>query len=45
MGRNENKKGKEVSQKILWQKEKTEQLLKQNNLKRFQPGSNIKSRL
>ncbi|OTB16967.1 hypothetical protein K445DRAFT_316494 [Daldinia sp. EC12] len=45
MGRNENKRGKEVSQKILWQKEKTEQLLKQNNLKRFQPGSNIKSRL
>ncbi|KAI1804837.1 acyl-CoA dehydrogenase NM domain-like protein [Daldinia bambusicola] len=45
MGRNENKRGKEVSQKILWQKEKTEQLLKQNGLKRFQPGSNIKPRL
>ncbi|KAI8956812.1 acyl-CoA dehydrogenase NM domain-like protein [Daldinia sp. FL1419] len=45
MGRNENKRGKEVSQKILWQKEKTEQLLKQNSLKRFQPGSNIKPRL
>ncbi|KAI1645068.1 acyl-CoA dehydrogenase NM domain-like protein [Daldinia loculata] len=45
MGRNENKRGKEVSQKLLWQKEKTEQLLKQNNLKRFQPGSNIKPRL
>ncbi|KAI1662933.1 acyl-CoA dehydrogenase NM domain-like protein [Daldinia decipiens] len=45
LGRNENKRGKEVSQKLLWQKEKAEQLLKQNNLKRFQPGSNIKPRL
>ncbi|XXH00209.1 Ribosome-interacting GTPase 2 [Hypoxylon texense] len=45
MGRNENKRGKEATQKIQWQKEKTEQLLKQYNVKRFQPGSNIKPRL
>ncbi|KAI1106058.1 acyl-CoA dehydrogenase NM domain-like protein [Jackrogersella minutella] len=45
MGRNENKKGKEVSQKIHGQNEKTEQLLKQYNVKRFQPGSNIKPRI
>lgn len=45
MGRNENKRGKEVSQKIQWQKEKTEQLLKQYGVKLFQPGSNIKPKL
>ncbi|KAI0012762.1 acyl-CoA dehydrogenase NM domain-like protein [Xylariaceae sp. FL0662B] len=45
MGRNENRRGKEVSQKIESQKQKTEQLLKQYNLKRFQPGSNIKHKL
>lgn len=45
MGRNENKRGKEVTQKINWQKEKTEQLLKQHNVKRFQPGSNIKPKI
>ncbi|KAI1776173.1 acyl-CoA dehydrogenase/oxidase [Hypoxylon cercidicola] len=45
MGRNENKRGNEVSRKIQWQKEKTEQLLKQYGVKLFQPGSNIKPRL
>ncbi|KAI0897893.1 acyl-CoA dehydrogenase NM domain-like protein [Annulohypoxylon nitens] len=45
MGRNENKRGKEVTQKIHGQHEKTEQLFKQHNVKRFQPGSNIKSRI
>lgn len=45
MGRNENKRGGEVTRKIQWQKEKTEQLLKQYNVKRFQPGSNIKPKL
>ncbi|KAL7625507.1 hypothetical protein AAE478_004727 [Parahypoxylon ruwenzoriense] len=45
MGRNENKRGKEVAQKIQGQKDKTEQLLKQYNVKRFQPGSDIKARL
>ncbi|KAI1215001.1 acyl-CoA dehydrogenase NM domain-like protein [Annulohypoxylon truncatum] len=45
MGRNENKRGKQVTQKIHGQTEKTEQLLRQHNLKRFQPGSNIKSRI
>ncbi|KAI1096801.1 acyl-CoA dehydrogenase NM domain-like protein [Rostrohypoxylon terebratum] len=45
MGRNENKKGKEVTQKIQSQHKKTEQLLKQYNVKRFQPGPHIKSRI
>ncbi|KAI1391098.1 acyl-CoA dehydrogenase NM domain-like protein [Hypoxylon trugodes] len=45
MGRNENKRGKEVTQKIQWQKERTEKLLKQHNVKLFQPGSNIKPKI
>jgi acyl-CoA dehydrogenase len=45
MGRNENKRGDEVTQKILSQKQKTEQLLKQHGLQRFQPGANIKHKL
>ncbi|KAI0885180.1 acyl-CoA dehydrogenase NM domain-like protein [Annulohypoxylon maeteangense] len=45
MGRNENRRGKEVTQKILGQHEKSEQLFKQHNVKRFQPGSNIKPRI
>lgn len=45
MGRNENKRGKEVTQKILAQKQKTEQLLQQYNVKRYQPGQNLKPRL
>ncbi|RYP22385.1 hypothetical protein DL765_001737 [Monosporascus sp. GIB2] len=45
MGRNENKRGAEVTKKILAQKQKTEQLLKQNNVKLYQPGANIKAKL
>ncbi|RYP52527.1 hypothetical protein DL768_002354 [Monosporascus sp. mg162] len=45
MGRNENKRAAEVTKKILAQKQKTEQLLKQNNLKLHQPGANIKAKL
>ncbi|KAI1633671.1 acyl-CoA dehydrogenase/oxidase [Biscogniauxia mediterranea] len=45
MGRNENQRGDQVTQKILAQKQKTEQLLKQHNVKRFQPGTNIKPKL
>lgn len=45
MGRNENKRGQEVTQKILAQKQKTEQLLKQHNVKRLEIGSSIKPKL
>jgi acyl-CoA dehydrogenase len=45
MGRNENKRGKEVTQKISAQKAKTEQLLKQYGVNMFQPGTDIKARL
>lgn len=45
MGRNENKRGKAVTQKILGQQDKTEQLLKQFGVQRYQPGSHIKARL
>ncbi|ETS79884.1 hypothetical protein PFICI_07413 [Pestalotiopsis fici W106-1] len=45
MGRNENKRGKAVTEKILGQKQKTEQLLKQYGVQMYQPGSHIKSRL
>lgn len=45
LGRNENKRGKEVTQKIVGQKEKTEQLLKQYSVKRYEPGMNIKARM
>ncbi|KAI1180887.1 acyl-CoA dehydrogenase [Nemania sp. FL0916] len=45
MGRNENRRGAEVTQKIQSQKQKTEQLLKQNNLQLNQPGLNIKHKL
>ncbi|RYP05701.1 hypothetical protein DL764_003626 [Monosporascus ibericus] len=45
MGRNENKRGAEVTKKILAQKQKTEQLLKQKNVKLYQPGANIKAKL
>ncbi|RYP86333.1 hypothetical protein DL770_004925 [Monosporascus sp. CRB-9-2] len=45
MGRNENKRAAEVTKKILAQKQKTEQLLKQNNMKLHQPGANIKAKL
>ncbi|KAK7935777.1 hypothetical protein PG985_001272 [Apiospora marii] len=45
LGRNENKRGKEVTQKIGGQKQKTEQLLKQYSVKRYEPGMNIKARM
>lgn len=45
MGRNENKKGAEVTRKIQAQREKTEELLKKNNVTRLQPGTSIKARL
>ncbi|KAI1853728.1 hypothetical protein JX265_003939 [Neoarthrinium moseri] len=44
MGRNENKRGKEVTQKILGQKQKTEQLLQKYSLQRYEPGSHIKNK-
>jgi acyl-CoA dehydrogenase len=45
MGRNENRRGAEVTQKLLKQKERSEQLLKQHGLQRLQPGTNIKHKL
>ncbi|KAK8034378.1 acyl- dehydrogenase family member 11 protein [Apiospora rasikravindrae] len=45
LGRNENKRGKEVTQKIVGQKQKTEQLLKQHSVKKYEPGMNIKARM
>lgn len=45
MGRNENKRGAEVTANILKQQQKTEQLLAQYGVKRSQPGEGIKSRL
>jgi acyl-CoA dehydrogenase len=47
MGRNENKRGKAVTEKILWQKKRSEELLQERGLKRFEPGTNIvfKSRI
>ncbi|KAH9909748.1 acyl-CoA dehydrogenase/oxidase [Xylariomycetidae sp. FL2044] len=45
MGRNENRQGKAVAQKIQAQKQKTEELLKAYKVERFQPGSNIKHRM
>jgi len=45
MGRNENKRGKEVTEKILAQQKLTEQLLAQYNVKLAQPGTDIKPKL
>lgn len=46
MGRNENKRGKEVTEKIARQTKKTEELLKKYGVTRAQPGQNIqKSKL
>lgn len=42
MGRNENKRGKEVAAKIAAQKAKTEQLMKQHGATKTEIGSNIK---
>ncbi|KEZ39929.1 hypothetical protein SAPIO_CDS8896 [Scedosporium apiospermum] len=41
LGRNESRRGKEVTDKIQWQKEKTEELLKALGLTRRQPGTKI----
>lgn len=41
MGRNENKRGKEAADKIKWQQQKTEALLKQYGAESLQPGTNI----
>lgn len=45
MGRNENKRGREVTEKIARQAKKTEELLRRYGVKMAQPGANIKSRL
>ncbi|KAG0648363.1 Acyl-dehydrogenase family member 11 [Hyphodiscus hymeniophilus] len=45
MGRNENKRGAEVTANILKQQKLTEQLLAQYKVKLAQPGDNIKARL
>ncbi|KAI1258784.1 acyl-CoA dehydrogenase [Xylariaceae sp. FL1019] len=45
MGRNENKRGKEVTAKINAQRQKTEHLLKQAGVQRFQPGTGITHKL
>ncbi|KAK4105089.1 acyl-CoA dehydrogenase NM domain-like protein [Parathielavia hyrcaniae] len=42
MGRNENRRGKAVAEKIAAQKAKTEQLMKQYGVKQTELGSNIK---
>ncbi|KAG8424576.1 hypothetical protein J3458_001353 [Metarhizium acridum] len=42
MGRNENKRGKETSQKIQWQREKTASLMKKYGTQTAQPGANIR---
>ena len=42
MGRNENKRGKAIAEKIAAQKAKTEQLMKQYGSKQTELGSNIK---
>ncbi|KAI1117309.1 acyl-CoA dehydrogenase [Nemania sp. NC0429] len=45
MGRNENRRGAEVTLKIQSQKKKTEQLLKHHGVQLFQPGTGIKHKL
>ena len=45
LGRNENKRGKDVTQHIKWQKEKTEQLMKQYGSKLVEPGSKIQAKI
>jgi len=46
MGRNENRRGKEVAARIERQRQKTEELFRKYNVKRSQPGANItKSKL
>ena len=41
MGRNENKRGKQVTEKIQWQKNKTQELLKKYGVSAAEPGTKI----
>lgn len=41
MGRNENKRGKKVTEGIKWQQKRTEELLKQYGAKTAEPGTRI----
>jgi acyl-CoA dehydrogenase len=41
MGRNENKRGKQVTERIQWQKKKTEELMKKWGTKDAEPGTKI----
>lgn len=42
MGRNENRRGKQVTELIAWQKKRTEELMQKHGAKTSQPGTNIK---
>lgn len=42
MGRNENKRGKEVAEMIRWQQQKTAELMEKHGAKYAQPGTNIR---
>lgn len=42
MGRNENKRGKETTQKLQWQREKTADLMKKYGTQTAQPGARIR---
>ena len=41
MGRNENKRGKQATELIHWQREKTAQLMQKYGVKKAEPGTNI----
>lgn len=41
LGKNENKRGKKVTESIQWQQQKTEELMKKYGTKTAQPGTNI----
>jgi acyl-CoA dehydrogenase len=41
MGRNENKRGKAVTESIKWQQNKTEELMKKNRISPVEPGMRI----
>lgn len=45
MGRNESKRGKEVTEKIQWQKDKTEELMRKHGVKKLEPGMNIQAKM
>ena len=42
MGKNENKRGKQVTELIAWQKKRTDELMQKHGVTAAQPGSNIK---